>query len=277
MSLQKLSAFTRNGQGGNPAGVLLSDALPRDDDMQRIAAEVGYSETAFAAPDGPGWRMRYFAPEGEVPFCGHATIALGAALGQAHGAAVYLLHLNDTKISVEAYEQDGVWGARLVSPPTRYALSEPDVQQEVMALFGLDADDLDPLIPIARVHGGADHLALALARDDTVVNMAYDFDTGAEFMSRHGFVTVTLFHRIAPDLIHARNAFAGHGVYEDPATGAAAAALAGYLRDAGIQSGPFRVVQGQEMGRPSELWVTPHKGQGMPIEIAGATQAISDT
>ena len=52
--------------------------------MQRIAAEVGYSETAFLAPDGTGrpgrWRVRYFSPLAEVPFCGHATIASGVAL-----------------------------------------------------------------------------------------------------------------------------------------------------------------------------------------------------
>lgn len=276
MTVQKLASFTREGQGGNPAGVLLADLLPAAGDMQRIAAEVGYSETAFAAPDGAGWRVRYFAPEGEVPFCGHATIALGAALGQAHGAAVYPLHLNDSEISVEAYQQDGVWGARLVSPPTRHSVADESLLQEAMALFGLTRDDLNPAIPVAKVHGGADHLAIALARDGAVTEMAYDFDAGAAFMQRHGFVTVTLFHRVAPDLIHARNAFSGHGVYEDPATGAAAAALAGYLRDAGLQSGPFRVLQGQEMGRPSELWVTPRRGPGEPIEIAGLTEATEE-
>ena len=276
MTVQKLASFTREGQGGNPAGVLLADLLPAAEDMQRVAAEVGYSETAFAAPEGPGWRVRYFAPEGEVPFCGHATIALGAALGQAHGAAIYPLHLNDTEISVEAYEEGGTWGARLVSPPTRHSLADPDLLTEAMSLFGLTRDDLDPLIPAAKVHGGADHLALALARGDSVTAMAYDFDAGAAFMQRYGFVTVTLFHRVASDLIHARNAFAGHGVYEDPATGAAAAALAGYLRDSGVQSGPFRVLQGQEMGRPSELWVSPRQGRGEPIEIAGLTQAIAE-
>jgi PhzF family phenazine biosynthesis protein len=46
--------------------------------MQRIAADVGYSETVFATPEQDRWRIRYFAPEAEVEFCGHATIALGA-------------------------------------------------------------------------------------------------------------------------------------------------------------------------------------------------------
>ena len=54
--------------------------------MQRIAAEVGYSETAFLAPDGSGvagrFRVRYFSPLAEVQFCGHATIASGVALAE---------------------------------------------------------------------------------------------------------------------------------------------------------------------------------------------------
>ena len=77
MALQKIAAFSNGTQGGNPAGVWIGDALPGPADMQRIAAEVGFSETAFAAPLGDGrWRVRYFVPESEVPFCGHATIAL---------------------------------------------------------------------------------------------------------------------------------------------------------------------------------------------------------
>ena len=72
--------------GGNPAGVWIGEALPADDEMQRIAAEVGYSETAFLAPDGSGatgrFRVRYFSPLAEVPFCGHATIASGVALAE---------------------------------------------------------------------------------------------------------------------------------------------------------------------------------------------------
>jgi len=275
MDIQRLAAFTRDGAGGNPAGVLIADRLPKVADMQRIAAELGYSETVFAAPEGPGWRVRYFAPEAEVPFCGHATIALGAALGAAHGAGVYPLHLNEAEISVEAFQQDGAWGARLTSPRTWFVSAEPDLVQEALTLFGLTAADLEAQIAPARVHGGANHLAIPLANQDAVTGMSYDFDQGAAFMQRHGFVTVTLFWRASADLIHARNAFAGHGVYEDPATGAAAAALAGYLRDTGTQSEPFRLLQGAEMGRPSELWVTPTEGVGAPVEIAGVTQPIA--
>lgn len=60
MTVLKISAFSDGNTGGNPAGVLIGDALPSDAEMQRIAAEVGFSETVFATPMGAGWRVRYF-------------------------------------------------------------------------------------------------------------------------------------------------------------------------------------------------------------------------
>ena len=57
-----------------------SGALAGGSKLQAIAADVGFSETAFATREGNAWRVRYFSPRCEVPFCGHATIALGAAL-----------------------------------------------------------------------------------------------------------------------------------------------------------------------------------------------------
>src|SRR4029077_3172106 len=84
--LLRLAAFTTDPSGGNPAGVWIGTALPPDDEMQRIAAEVGYSETAFLVPADDAvighFRLRYFSPLAEVPFCGHATIASGVALAE---------------------------------------------------------------------------------------------------------------------------------------------------------------------------------------------------
>ena len=68
--LLRLTAFTTDPAGGNPAGVWIGDALPSPDEMQRIAAEVGYSETAFLAPDDSAeagrLRVRYFSPAKEI-------------------------------------------------------------------------------------------------------------------------------------------------------------------------------------------------------------------
>jgi PhzF family phenazine biosynthesis protein len=67
--------------------------------MQALAAEIGYSETVFAAPSDQDWRVRYFAPEVEVDFCGHATLALGAALALRHGDGTFRL-LNSTTLGL---------------------------------------------------------------------------------------------------------------------------------------------------------------------------------
>lgn len=65
-------------KGGNPAVVWIGDVLPAPQEMQKIAADVGSSETAFVTPaSGEESTARYFSPEVEVPFCGHATVAAG--------------------------------------------------------------------------------------------------------------------------------------------------------------------------------------------------------
>jgi PhzF family phenazine biosynthesis protein len=70
-----VNAFTDHTDGGNPAGVCLPEHDLPPGEMQRIAAEVNLSETAFLRPEGEGWRIRWFTPTTEVPLCGHATLA----------------------------------------------------------------------------------------------------------------------------------------------------------------------------------------------------------
>ncbi|MBN1478104.1 PhzF family phenazine biosynthesis protein [Candidatus Sumerlaeota bacterium] len=70
-----VNAFTDSPEGGNPAGVCLPEHDLPTGEMQRIAAEVNLSETAFLRPEGEGWRIRWFTPTTEVPLCGHATLA----------------------------------------------------------------------------------------------------------------------------------------------------------------------------------------------------------
>ena len=81
----RYAAFTADGRGGNPAGVVLDARGLAETDMLAIAADLGYSETAFVTEpldDSGRARVRYFAPLQEVPFCGHATIATAAALAE---------------------------------------------------------------------------------------------------------------------------------------------------------------------------------------------------
>ncbi|TIQ53947.1 PhzF family phenazine biosynthesis protein, partial [Mesorhizobium sp.] len=230
MDVLRIAAFSDGNKGGNPAGVVIGDALPDAAEMQRVAAEVGFSETVFAASAGEGWRIRYFSPESEVPFCGHATIALGAALVRKFGNGVFKLVLNQANITVEGFCDGAHVAAALQSPLTRSLPASSELVGEALALFGYQPGDLDPAIPPALVHGGADHLVLALKSRQALAAMAYDLRQGQAFMRREGLVTILLAFAETPRLFHTRNPFASGGVYEDPATGASTAAFAGYLR-----------------------------------------------
>lgn len=276
MNIYRIAAFTQSGQGGNPAGVVLAGAPLPAAEMQRIAAEIGYSETAFAAPEGEGWEVRYFSPETEVPFCGHATIALGAVLAQEEGPGVRALRIPAGRISVEGGMRDGRPYSMLESPATRQEPVSDAVVAEALALFGYTAQDLDPGLPVLRAHAGADHLILPLRDRGLLAFMTYDLDAGRRFMRDQGFVTVALVWREAERVFHARNAFASGGVLEDPATGAAAAALAGLLRDRRLlKAGDLLIWQGEDMGRPSRLDVRFTDIPGSSIQVGGESAPLA--
>jgi PhzF family phenazine biosynthesis protein len=275
MNVQRIAAFSDEGVGGNPAGVVIADALPSASEMQQVAAEVGFSETAFAAPIDGGWRVRYFSPESEVPFCGHATIALGAALARQFGDGVFALTLNDAKITVEGRSGDGLVAAALQSPPTRSKAAPARLVSEVLELFGYREEQLDQRLPPAIIHGGADHLLLALNSREALASMHYDLEAGRTLMKREGLVTIVFAYAETPQLFHTRNAFASGGVYEDPATGAATAALAGYLRDRGWpHAGVLEIVQGEDMGSRSRLRAEIPEGAGSSIRVSGTARVM---
>ena len=300
--VERLSAFAASADsGGNPAGVWIGDALPQPDQMQALAAQVGYSETAFAAPtqssDGkPAWRVRYFAPQIEVPFCGHATIALGAALArregngaalarrEGNGAALarregnsnFPLVLNEAEIGVEGRVSDqGLW-ARLQSAPTSSRLLDPTQVRSALNLFGLSSDDLSAELAPAWSNAGAGHWVLFLKDRQTLAQMAYDFETGRGLMADNNLATIALAVQMQGAEFHVRNAFAVGGVVEDPATGAAAAALAETLRaqQGALAPGEFLIHQGDDMGVPSRLQVELTMETGSPIQVSGLVRVI---
>lgn len=272
----RISSFSANGKGGNPAGVVIADTLPDAEQMQTIAADLGYSETAFATSDGDAWRVRYFAPVGEVAFCGHATIALGAALGAQQGAGLFKLKLSDANISVEAIQDGDTWYAALQSPQT-WSKPLPDaLQADLLDLFSLSEADLDPNLPPRLAFAGVQHAIIALNGRATLAAMAYSFDAMRDLMLKNNLITASLIHQSGPRSFDARNAFASGGVVEDPATGAAAAALGGALVDMewdGLGSGgAFTILQGADMGMPSALKVEVTGVPGASVRVSGAVR-----
>ncbi|OOG42265.1 PhzF family phenazine biosynthesis protein [Polaromonas sp. A23] len=275
MSVLKIAAFSDGNAGGNPAGVMIANKFPDDSEMQRIAAELGFSETVFAVSTGTGWRVRYFSPESEVPFCGHATIALGAALALQCGDGVFNLRLNHANITVEGRRTGDTVAAALQSPPTRSQAAPESLVLETLALFGYTQNDLDPRFAPALAHGGADHLVLVLKSREKLAAMQYDLGTGRELMNKAGLVTILLAYAQTPQLFHTRNPFASGGVYEDPATGAATAAFAGYLRDmAWPHGGAIDIVQGEDMGMRSRLRAEIPPTSGSSIKVSGTARVM---
>ena len=275
----RIAAFSDGDAGGNPAGVWIGDALPPESEMQALAHAIGFSETVFAAPQAAGsgaaWRVRYFSPESEVPFCGHATIALGAALARRFGDGRHELALNAATITVEGRVEGARVAASLQSPPTRSGPAPRALVDAALALFGYTRADLVERIPPALAHGGADHLVLALNSRAALARMAYDLDAGRRLMNGHGLVTVVLAWAETPQLFHTRNPFASGGVLEDPATGAGTAALAGYLRDIGWpHGGRIDVVQGEDMGMRSRLSAAIGAQAGGSIRVSGTARMM---
>ncbi|MCE1254503.1 MAG: PhzF family phenazine biosynthesis protein [Anaerolineae bacterium] len=286
-SLYRLAAFTDENSdpsgadphtggnppsGGNPAGVWIGAALPEVNVMQQIAAEVGYSETAFLCPSGErAYTIRYYSPEIEVPFCGHATIATGILLGQLNGPADYSLHSSVGLISLNVSVPDGRVKAALTSVEPAFEPASAGLVQAALACLRWPAADLDRSIAPARAFAGAWHLVLAVSSFERLAALDYDFEALKELMFKNNLTTLQLIWRESETLFHARNPFPVGGVVEDPATGAAAAALGGYLRLAGLVQTPFAftILQGESMGRPSRLSVNVPVSGGIVVAGGG--------
>ena len=274
-TLHRLSAFTADPSGGNPAGVWIGDQLPDAAEMQRIATAVGYSETAFLAPStGARRTIRYYSVESEVPFCGHATIAAGVVLGERNGDGTYLLETAAGTVPVVVTSPEGRRAAALTSVAPRYEVASDRLVDDVLAALGWARRELDASIPPARAFAGAWHLVLAASTSSRLADLRYDFAGLKALMLQDGLTTLQLIWRAGPALFHARNPFPVGGVVEDPATGAAAAALGGYLREAGLVQAPhsFTILQGEAMGRPSRLNV--HVPVAGGIVVSGGAVAI---
>ncbi|MDF2177005.1 PhzF family phenazine biosynthesis isomerase [Aliiglaciecola sp. CAU 1673] len=272
----KLAAFADGMQGGNPAGVAIVEAFPSEQEMIRLAAEVGFSETVFAVPQNNGFRVRYFSPATEVAFCGHATVALGYALFRQYGSGTHQLVLNHANISVSA---DNSGRITLISPSTTSRPADQKLLEKYLPIFGLKAGDLSTDIPPGIANAGNDHLVLALNAKQRLDEMAYDFERAKTAMQEDNLVTVALLYQESPVLMHFRNAFAYGDVYEDPATGAAAAAVTGYLREQKLltfhnSKANLRFLQGHKMGVPCVLDACASNSKGEGIALSGLVRVL---
>jgi PhzF family phenazine biosynthesis protein len=141
--------------------------------------------------------------------------------------------------------------------------------------FNLSMEDLDASLPVRFAFAGAKHLIIVLKDRKKLSEMSYHFDRLKVLMQSEDLVTINMLWAESNQRFHSRNPFPPGGVYEDPATGAAAAALAGYLRDIEWQGGNhFEILQGEDMGSPSRLSVQFTRNKGESIKVSGETRHL---
>ncbi len=273
----RYAAFTDRPSGGNPAGVVLDAAGMTDEEMLAIAAELGYSETAFlTGGDGAEREIRYFSPLAEVPFCGHATVATAVALAYRDGPGDVVFQTRSGPVPVTSRRDDqGRITATLTSvPPHVDELADADLD-EALAALGWAREELDPELPPRVGFAGAHHLVIGAATRERLADLDYDFDRLGALMAARDWTTVQLVWREEPTRFHSRNPFPPGGVVEDPATGAAAAAFGAYLRELELVEAPatITILQGEDLGRPGRLLVDVHEDRP-EIDVTGAAVPI---
>ncbi|MDD5919088.1 MAG: PhzF family phenazine biosynthesis protein [bacterium] len=269
-----VDAFTDVPLGGNPAGVALFEgALPEEAEMRRIAAEVGYSETAFLhriAEDR--FKVRYFTPVEEVALCGHATVGSFSLLLQKRlieSGRTYIAETGAGEIRVDV--SDGLVWLDMASPRELCTLSEAD-EASLAAMYGLSMSAFGTLRP-AIVDTGLPDIMMPLG--DPALLAALKPDMAAiSALSEHLSVTGVHAFSLAEDAVHCRNFAPLYGIDEESATGTSNGALTYYLYRRGLVS-PGKTnlfVQGEAMGKPSKIYsrLTENADGSVSIRIGGS-------
>ncbi|WP_226532282.1 PhzF family phenazine biosynthesis protein [Microbacterium paraoxydans] len=274
----RYSAFAAAPGGGNPAGVVLDASALDDDAMQRIAADVGFSETAFLVGGGshegaPRVRVRYWSPAAEVPFCGHATVATAVALAERDGPGTVVFDTAAGPVTLRSeVDANGTVTVSFTSVEPEVRDLDVGVRDRLLGLLGLLPSDLDPRFPVQEAFAGNWHPIVFVADPELFHQFRFAPADVAGLMRDQGWLgTVTVLHADDPAEIEARNLFPVGRITEDPATGSAAAATGAYLRHQGVPLSVTRIRQGAHVGRPSELLVTIPSSGGIVVS-GGATR-----
>jgi trans-2,3-dihydro-3-hydroxyanthranilate isomerase len=266
-----VDAFTDAPLRGNQLAVFPNAAGLADDQMQRLAREMNYSESIFVLPaEGDGdVRVRIFTPSLELAFAGHPVLGCAFALGESLGLDTVRLETGLGLIPVELERRDGkvAFGRMQQAIP---AWEPYPRERELLAALGVDASQL----PVEAYPNGPYHVYVALDSEDAVGSLSPDFGALAEL----GEVAVNCFAGSGRRW-KTRMFAAGAGVFEDPATGSAAGPLAIHLaRHGRISFGEqIEIRQGAEIGRPSMLYA---RVDGSPerierVEVGGCAVLVA--
>ena len=286
-----LDVFTDTPFGGNPLAVVIDADALSGAQMQILAAEFNLSETVFVLrPSKAGAnrrRVRIFTPKAELPFAGHPTVGVSFLL-----AALKLVDVNaadplmvleegvgDVPVEVH-FGKNGPQSTRMSAPRMPERGPEPPPRADLAAMLSLAQDDL--LAGHAAYSCGVPFLFVPVRSREAIARVKLRIDLWEKCLSQWWARSVYLLttDTISKEAqIHARMFAPALGVVEDPATGGAAAALAGFLHDQ-VFDGCRRwlIEQGYEMGRPSriELEADVSGGRITAVRVGGASVLVSE-
>jgi trans-2,3-dihydro-3-hydroxyanthranilate isomerase len=288
-----LDVFSGRPFGGNPLAVVLDAERLDGEQMQAIAAEFNLSETVFVLPAAkpPAARkLRIFTPRTELPFAGHPTV--GTAFLLAKLGLVQLDSADPVMVLEEAVGnvpvnvrlgQDGPIATRMSVPKMPELGPAPPSTQALAAMLSLSIDDLLPGRLPRAYSCGVPFLFVPIRDREAIARARIRSDLWEKTVSKWWASSVFVFTfdtETAQAQVHARMFAPAFGVAEDPATGGAAAALAGYLCDMQTREGDFRwqIEQGFEMGRPSliELEAVKSGGTITAVRVGGRSVLMSE-
>ena len=286
--------FTTVAFGGNQLAVLPDARGLETEQMLAIAREFNYSETVFVLPPEKGGtrRLRIFTPGTEMPFAGHPTVGTAhvlASIGEialtgAETRIVFEEGVGPVPVTIRA-EKGVPTFAQLSAAKLPEFGPPPPTRQTLAEILSIEPDDIvGGTIPPQAVSCGVPFLFVPLKNRDAVARSRLRMDRWEAVLSRWWAPSIVVFSRDAElpgHDVRARMYGPALGVAEDPATGGAAVALAGYLaaRDH-TTDGTLRWVieQGFEMGRPSILEIEADKeaGQITAVRVGGSTVLMAE-
>ncbi|WP_407272123.1 PhzF family phenazine biosynthesis protein [Radiobacillus sp. PE A8.2] len=279
-----VDAFTDQAFGGNPAGVIPEAGDLSMEEMQKIANELNLSESAFLFPSNnpeADFRIRYFTPAEEIDFCGHATIGMSWILATAYDWAdkveQVILETNAGLVPVKWVKENNQLTAVSMTQRAPQLQNVEDDPVKIAELVGVKLTDLDDRYPIKISNTGVSHLLVPI-KSRLAIDTAEPKLKRLQMMNKQYQVSTTHLFTFDTDGefdIYTRDFCPNIGIDEDPVTGAANGALAGYLYLEGFVSNhethQFKIGQGHAINRPGTLYVTitPHEDKPI-IEVAGS-------
>jgi PhzF family phenazine biosynthesis protein len=275
LAVHTVKAFSRDGQGGNAAGVVL-EPITDDAQKQRMAKQAGYSETAFVEPsDLADFRVRFFTPAEEVDFCGHATVGtfhLMAKLGHIQ-PGTYTQETKAGLLRIDIHPDYAIWMTQTL--PQFGPTLEPET---IAASLNIPLSNLLADVPIQVVSTGLPDILVPVKDMHTLWALQPNFDHIRAISEQYdvtGYHVFSLDTLMTASTAHCRNFAPRFAIDEESATGSASGALASYLVHYGLAKGnqPLQFEQGDCMKQPSLIHATIHSDNNRITQVCVGGQA----